>query len=190
MGERTAADHRLVLTVTTDEYRCESLAFSHDGHLLAIGKSNGMVGIWDLAAGAPIKHFLHDLCGDAVTAVAFSPDDRWLATAGRDGHLKIRDMLSSKLVLRRQHPAAVRAVAFDAVAELIATACDDGVLRLWTRRGRIQSQIDGGCTAATRAITFVPAGGLETSDRAPTSGGNGLFAVAGPTELKVFRSSG
>ena len=72
MREWTAADHRLVLTVTTDEYRCASLAFSPDGNLLALGKSNGMVGIWDLAVGQPVKHFLHDLCGDAVTAIAFS----------------------------------------------------------------------------------------------------------------------
>jgi WD40 repeat protein len=190
MGERTAADHRLVLTVTTDEYRCESIAFSHDGTLLAVGKSNGMVGIWDLGTGEPIKHFLHDLCGGAVTAIAFSRDDRWLATAGRDGHLKIRDMRTSKLVLRRQHPAPIRAVAFDAVAERVATACDDGVLRVWTRRGRIQSQVDGGCTASTRTITFAPGGGWETSDRATSTGGGGLSAVATATELQVFRSSG
>jgi len=187
MREQTAAERRLVLTVPTDEYRCESSAFSHDGSLLAIGKSNGMVGIWDLAAGEPIKHFLHDLCGGPVTAVAFSPDDRLLATAGRDGHLKIRDLGTSKLILRREHPAAIHAVTFDAGAGLIATACDDGVLRVWTRRGRIHSQIEGGCTPATREIIFAADGGLRTSDQ-PAEGR--LSVVVTPAELRVFRSSG
>ena len=186
MPDRTDADRRLVLTVTTDEYRCTSLAFSHDGTLLAIGKSNGLVGVWDLNAGRATKHFLHDLLGDPVTAVAFSLDDGLLATGGADGHFKIRDMRTTKLVLRRQHPAPIRAIAFDHAGELVATACDDGVLRVWTRRGRIRSQIEGGCTAATRQITFASDGGVFTSDE-PATGA--LSAEQTRGELRVYRSS-
>jgi WD40 repeat protein len=191
MPERTAADRRLVLTVTTDEYRCESVAFTHDGSLLAIGKSNGMVGIWDLRTRVPIKHFLHDLRGGAVTAVVFSADDRMLATGGEDGHLKIRDMRTAKVILRRQHPAAIHAVAIDPIAELIATACDDGALRVWTRRGRIQSQIDGGCGPATRAVAFTPDGALATSEQAVTWSADGRFsAVVTPREVQVIGTGG
>ena len=186
MRDQTDADRRLVLTVPTDEYRCASLTFSHDGSRLAIGKSNGLVGIWDLNSGRAIKHFLHDLRGDAVTAVAFSLDDGLLATGGEDGHLKIRDMRTTKLVLRRQHPAPIRAIAFDAAGELVATACDDGELRIWTRRGRIQSQIGGGCTPDTRRITFAASGGLHTSDEPDTGA---LSAELTPDELRVYRSS-
>lgn len=187
MRDRTDADRRLVLTVPTDEYRCASLTFSHDGSRLAIGKSNGLVGIWDLNSGRAIKHFLHDLRGDPVTAVAFSLDDRLLASGGEDGHLKIRNMGTTELVLRRQHPAPIRAIAFDPVGELVATACDDGVLRVWTRRGRIQSQLDGGCTPTTRRITFAADGRLDTSDESPTGA---LSAELTPDELRVYRSSG
>jgi len=186
MRDRTDADGRLVLTVATDEYRCASLTFSHDGTLLALGKSNGLVGIWDLNAGRAIKHFLHDLRGDPVTAVAFSLDDSLLATGGEDGHLKIRDLRTTKLVLRRQHPAPIRAIAFDPAGGLVATACDDGALRVWTRRGRIRSQIDGGCTPATRRITFAAEGRLGTSDQSPTGA---LWAELTPGELRVYRSS-
>jgi WD40 repeat protein len=175
--------------VTTDEYRCASLAFSPDGHLLALGKSNGMVGIWDLAVGKPVKHFLHDLCGDAVTAIAFSPDGLRLATAGIDGHLKIRDLRTTKLTLRRQHPAAIHAVTFDTTSELIATACDDGVLRVWSLRGRIQSQIDGGCGPSTRAIIFGPDGLTAIDDGPVTSPDASLSAVATDAEVQVWRSS-
>jgi WD40 repeat protein len=175
--------------VTTEEYRCASVAFSPDDTLLAIGKSNGMVGIWDLATGKPIKHFLHDLCGGAVTAVAFAPDGALLATAGQDGHLKLRDLRTTKLTLRRQHPAAIRAVAFDAAAERIATACDDGVLRVWSRRGRVEAQIEGGCSAATRAIIFAPDGEVRTRDAAAPSLTGRLSAVMTGGELQVWRSS-
>ena len=188
MRDRTeAADRRLVLTVATDEYRCASLAFSHDGTLLAIGKSNGLVGIWDLNTGRVIKHFLHDLRGDPVTAVAFSLDDSLLASGGEDGHLKIRDMHTTKLVLRRQHPAPIRAIAFDRAGELVATACDDGALRVWTRRGRIRSQMDGGCTPATRGITMTADGRVDTAEEPPTGA---LSAELTPDELRVYRSSG
>jgi len=187
MRDRTDADRRLVLTVPTDEYRCASLTFSHDGSRLAIGKSNGLVGIWDLNSGRAIKHFLHDLRGDPVTAVAFSLDDHLLASGGEDGHLKIRDMGTTKLILRRQHPAPIRAIAFDPAGELVATACDDGVLRVWTRRGRIRSQIDGGCTPTTRRITLAADGRLDTSDESPTGA---LSAELTPAELRVYRSSG
>ena len=74
-----------------------------------MGKSNGMVGIWDIPAGEPIKHFLHDLMGGPVTAVTFSPDGGLLATAGRDGQLKLRNLRTGKLILRRQHPGPLQA---------------------------------------------------------------------------------
>jgi WD40 repeat protein len=142
-------DRLVVLAVPTGEYRCESLAFSPDGTLLAVGKSNGMVGIWDVDAGEATTHFLHDLLGGPVLAVAFSPDGRLLATGGADRHLR-----TGKVVLRRVHPGPVTAVAFDTESQLIATACTDGVLRTWSRAGRIESQQDGACTVSTRTIRF------------------------------------
>ena len=98
---------RLVLAVTVDEYRCVSLAFNTDGTLLAVGKSNGMVGIWDVRTGEAIRHFLHDLLGGPVHAVAFSADGRLLATAGADRHLKVRDLGTGKVILRREHPGSL-----------------------------------------------------------------------------------
>ena len=178
----------LVLAVTTDEYRCVSLALNSDGTLLAVGKSNGMVGIWDVRAGEATRHFLHDLLGGPVRAVAFSADGRLLATAGADRHLKVRDLRTGKVILRRQHPGEVVAVAFDPAGELIATACTDGVLRVWSRAGKVESQVDGGCSASTRSVAFSPNGTVlaGSATEAATPDGS-LVATTTGNEIKVLR---
>lgn len=181
---------RPVLTVTTDEYRCTSLALNRDGSLLAVGKSNGMVGIWDVPAGESIKHFLHDLLGGPVRAVAFSADGLLLATAGADRHLKVRNLRTGKVLLRREHPGEVLAVAFDPSGALIATACTDGVLRVWSRAGRVESQTDGGCTGTTRAVAFTADGGVTTAEIATVETADGdLIATVTEGEVRVLSVS-
>ncbi|MCA2215370.1 WD40 repeat domain-containing protein [Jidongwangia harbinensis] len=151
-------DQRLALAVPTSEYHCAGLAFSQDGTLLAVGTSHGLVVIWDLATGRPARQFMHDLCGAPVPAVAFSADDLYLATAGHDGQLKLREVRTGRVLLKRAHPGALSAVCFDHTGALLATACADGAVRVWSRRGDIRNQIDGVCTASTGRLSFAPDG--------------------------------
>ena len=177
-----------MLAVTTDEYHCVSLALNSDGTLLAVGKSNGMVGIWDVRTGEAIKHFLHDLLGGPVRAVAFSADGRLLGTAGADRHLKVRNLRTGKVILRREHPGEVVAVGFDPDGALIATACTDGALRVWSRAGRVESQVEGGCSAATRSVAFTSAGAVEAGPAADAATPDGsLVATTTGNEIKVLR---
>jgi WD40 repeat protein len=151
-----------VFAVTLDEYRCESLAFSPDATLVAFGCSNGMVGLWRVGSDRP-RHFLHDRLGASVRAVAFSPDGTLLAAAG-GRHLKVRDVRTGKVILKREHPADLTAVAIDDTSALIATACADGVLRVWSRRGALTAQTPGACTDATRRLIFGADGPMATLD--------------------------
>jgi WD40 repeat protein len=164
------------------------VAFSPDGALLAVGKSNGMVGIWDLPTGEPIKHFLHDLTGGPVAAVAFSPDGWLLASAGRDGQLKLRDLRTGRLILRRPHPGPLQAVAFDPSADLVATACADGVLRVWTRGGRLESERIEACTSATRAIVFTSGGPVAASEAEPQTRYSAEVAADGSLRVRVLQT--
>jgi WD40 repeat protein len=66
-----------------------SVAFSHDGHILASGESNGTLLMWDVADSAQPRAVGHPLPGDAIS-LAFSPDDRLLATSG--GTVQLWDM--------------------------------------------------------------------------------------------------
>jgi WD40 repeat protein len=155
----------VVFAVALDEYRCESLAFSPDATLLAVGGSNGLVGLWRVGSGRPLRHFVHDLLGSAVRAVAFSPDGTLLA-AGGGNHLKVRDLGTGRLILKREHPDDLTAVAIDDVNARIATACLDGVLRVWSRRGGLVEERPNACGGGTRALSFGSDGPIATSDDA------------------------
>jgi WD40 repeat protein len=66
-----------------------NLAFSQDGHWLALGSSDGKVRLWDLNAPDPAASAV-DLPGHpgSITALTFEPSGRWLFTAGADGTVK------------------------------------------------------------------------------------------------------
>ncbi len=184
MGDPRA---RLIFTVGLDEYRCASLAFSPDGTLLAAGRSNGMVGLWRVGDGRLLRHFLHDLLGHAVCAVAFSADATYLASAGGH-HLVVRDLRTGRPVWKRQHPAELSAVAFGPAGECVATACADGTLRTWTVRGRLAREVPGGCGAGAVEIGFRADGVPEA--RAVAGRGDGVRAVTADGRLRATATDG
>jgi WD40 repeat protein len=122
-----------------------AVALSPDGRLLAIGGHDGLLELWDLAAGKKKA----DLPGHklAVFAVAFSPDGKVLAAAGGSsgvpGELSLWDVApagTAKLRYQLQgHPRAIDALAFSPDGTTLAVASGhnwptgqvSALLRLW-----------------------------------------------------------
>lgn len=111
-----------------------SLAFSPDSQSFAI-PGGGFVRLFGLAAGAPsAKPDTVPGHRAGISAVAYSPDGRWLATGSSDSTahlLDLRDPFADPIALRG-HEGGVNALAFSHDGTRLVTASSDKTLRVWS----------------------------------------------------------
>src|SRR5262249_55586152 len=98
-----------------------------DGAMLAAGSQRGLVTLWDIPTGEPIRTLTAD--GAPVYDLAFSPDGRRLATAART--VKLWDVETGsaerKLGELKGGSDQIRAVAFSPDGRLVASARNGNV---------------------------------------------------------------
>jgi WD40 repeat protein len=145
--------------------RANGLAFSPDGHRLAVGAGEGAVQILD---GTPLggpgdagqAHTLEGH-GDGVVGLAYCPDSRWVVSASRDGTAKVWDADTGREVTTfRGHRAALTGVAWQPRGGQVASASWDGTARVWdpATGAEVLQPLDGGA-GSLHGLSFDRDGG-------------------------------
>ena len=166
---------RRLLDVPTDA----SLAFSPDGHsLLIAGKWDAQ--IWDLATDATDAkaHHLTAELGDTgglaqVSAVAISPDGKFIVTGDQAGATLWDAKTAHKLRRFAEHPAGVNAVAFSPDGTLVLTGSGNAT--------GLGVSLEGLLARGT-AVLWDVASGREVR-RFPVGGGRPTWRPAGDEPL-------
>jgi WD40 repeat protein len=144
-----------------------SLAFSHDGRLLAIAGEDRLIAVRDRGR----RSTLHTFRGHSapVWSLAFSPDDRLLAAASLDNTVSLWDVASGRLTMTlKGHGGPVMAVAFSPDGQSVASGAADDMVLLWRVAGRDSDAPLAGHTDGVRTIALSP-----DSSTVATSGRDG-----------------
>jgi WD40 repeat protein len=151
------------------------LSFSPDGTTLALGtfvpySSAGEVKLIQVADGSEGSVLTgHE---NAVTAVAYAPDGKLLASGSADRSVRLWDPVQEQpLAILRGHGSPVQCIAFTPDGRTLASAGTDGVVRLWdVAAGRERADFDWGI-GYVNAVAFAP---------------DGMTAAAGGADGTVF----
>jgi WD40 repeat protein len=137
-GETAVIDRNLVrlhqpngrdIVLRGHSRRVTSTRFSQDGALVVTASRDSTARIWDARTGTPLRvlrgHF------GIVSDASFSPDSRWVVTAGpKTAALWQRD--SGELVFYlRGHTGIVTSASFDRTGARIVTASADGTVQTY-----------------------------------------------------------
>ena len=90
-----------------------------------------------------------------VNALTFSPDGRWLASAGADKTVRLWDpIMGSELRTLAGHSEGVDAVAFSPDGRLLASGSSDGTVKLWESASGSELRTLAGHNLFVDAVAF------------------------------------
>jgi eukaryotic-like serine/threonine-protein kinase len=129
---------------------------SHDAGRFAAAAQDGTIHIWSTAT----RRELLTLRGHTgiVTRVAFSPDDRHLASVGIDGSVKIWDTTTGEGVNLGRHNGKALAVGYSEDGRHVASGGADKMVKIWDTVTGAELLTLRGHSDAVVAVAFSPDG--------------------------------
>lgn len=118
---RRARDGVVVARLRGPTSTVESVAFSHDGRLIAASGDGRRAVVWTVATGA-IAASLGPLEQRGASGVNFSSDDRLLGTAGSDGLLQLFDLRTRQQVGATRVAGSLQDVDFSSDGQRVVAA--------------------------------------------------------------------
>lgn len=127
---------------------------SADGAWIATGSADHTARVWrSIASREAVRVYSH---GNRVWSAKFSPDGRWLATAGDEGRIRFFEPAAPQLEPVFELPTSrrgLRCLDFDATGQrLVSVSERDGCVRVWdvAARRELASHRTGSNALATR----------------------------------------
>jgi WD40 repeat protein len=111
-----------------------SVAFSPDGHVLAVGCTNGEIDLWPLDSPGTMKPYVLKKHQDLVWTIAFSPDGNTMASGSADHNVVIWDVPTAEDLMTLKHNGTIETLKFSTDGRLLATASHEpsrGSVCLW-----------------------------------------------------------
>jgi WD40 repeat protein/serine/threonine protein kinase len=158
----------------SNEIGIYSLAFSHDGNRLAVGDDTGQIHLWQRSGDGwePLDLTLDDHL-DRVLMMAFSDDDRYLASGSLDNTVILWEFSDEEAASTSlsAHSEAVMSLAFSPDGSLLLSGGRDSMIAVWDVATRSLRQELRPHTDWVTALTF------STDGQSFASGSSDMTAI-------------
>ena len=110
------------------------VTFSPDGQILAAGRHDGNIFLWNLERSLFKRQRLSGH-GEEITALAFSSNGKMLASGGRDATIRLWDMDTGKLLhILSEHSDTISSLSFTKDSTQLISVSKDNTCKVWEVR--------------------------------------------------------